>query len=114
MGLAISPDGTLLAVTSQGREGNGGNALNLVKVISPYYPVELPAMEDRAENLIVEKSESPQKTVSQLDSQKKESGIADILSNRTVLWSAGILLILTTVLLIYSIVRKRRSNAKNQ
>lgn len=114
VGLAISPDGTLLAVTSQGREGNGGNALNLVKVISPYYPVEVPKMEDRTENLIVEKSESPQKTVSQLDSQKKESGIADILSNRTVLLGSGILLILIAVLLIYFITRKRRSNARNR
>ena len=71
-------------------------------------------MEDYAENSINEKSESQQKAVSQLDSQKKESGIADILSNRTVLLSAGILLILIAVLLIYFIARKRRSNARNR
>lgn len=35
VGLDVSGDGTLLAVTSQGRKGYGGNALNLFKIIRP-------------------------------------------------------------------------------
>lgn len=33
VGLAISPDGRYMAVTSQGRQGNGGNAVNLFEII---------------------------------------------------------------------------------
>jgi YVTN family beta-propeller protein len=35
VGLDVSADGTLLAVTSQGRKGYGGNALNLFRIIRP-------------------------------------------------------------------------------
>jgi len=109
VGLAISPDGTLLAVTSQGREGHGGNALNLVRVISPYYPVEVPAMNDPTEIGIDEKSESHQDFVSAEVSHEKESGISDILTPRTVLLIAGILLALILALLLYIRARKRHA-----
>lgn len=35
VGLDVSDDGTLMAVTSQGRKGHGGNALNLFRIIRP-------------------------------------------------------------------------------
>lgn len=35
VGLAISPDGTRMIVTSQGRKGFGGNAVNIFEVIRP-------------------------------------------------------------------------------
>lgn len=42
VGLAISPDGSHLAVTSQGRSGGGGNAVNLIKVDRPNFIYDSP------------------------------------------------------------------------
>lgn len=106
VGLAISPDGTLLAVTSQGREGHGGNALNLVKVIRPYYKAPVPAMTDSIAN-DPDASLALQETPGGVDSDR-ESGPDNIIRNMPLLIGTGILLIATLSLLLYFIFRKRK------
>lgn len=49
VGLDVSKDGTLLAVTSQGRKGFGGNALNLFRIIRPGYVPPAKEVFDEAE-----------------------------------------------------------------
>lgn len=50
VGLALSPDGTRAVVTSQGRKGKGGHAVNIFEVLRPDYHAPQPAP-------IVEKTE---------------------------------------------------------
>lgn len=57
VGLAISPDGRLVAVTSQGRQGQGGNALNLFEVDRPdfkYEPVDTVAVDTVAVRPVIQ------------------------------------------------------------
>ena len=104
--LAISPDGTLLAVTSQGREGHGGNALNLVKVIRPYYGTPVPAMTD---SIADDTDDSPalQETPGDVDTDRK-SGSVNIIRNMPFWIGTGISLIAILSLLLYFIFRKRK------
>ena len=106
VGLAISPDGTLLAVTSQGREGHGGNALNLVKVIRPYYGTPVPAMTD---SIADDTDDSPalQETPGDVDTDRK-SGSVNIIRNMPFWIGTGISLIAILSLLLYFIFRKRK------
>ena len=106
VGLAISPDGTLIAVTSQGREGHGGNALNLVKVIRPYYETPVPAMTD---SIADDTDDSPalQETPGDVDADRK-SGSVNIIRNITFWIGTGISLIAILSLLLYFIFRKRK------
>lgn len=106
VGLAISPDGTLLAVTSQGREGHGGNALNLVKVIRPYYKATVTDTTDSiAEN--PDDTLALQETPGDVDSDRK-SGSVNIIRNMPLLIGTGILLLAILSLLLYFIFRKRK------
>ena len=106
VGLAISPDGTLLAVTSQGREGHGGNALNLVRIIRPYYEAPVPAMTDSIAN-DPDDTLALQETPGDVDSDRK-SGSVNIIRNMPLLIGTGILLTAILSLLLYFIFRKRK------
>lgn len=106
VGLAISPDGTLIAVTSQGREGHGGNALNLVKIIRPYYETPVPAMTDSIAD-DPDNSTSLQEKPGDVDTDRK-SGFVNIIRNMPLLIGTGILLIAILSLLLYFIFRKRK------
>lgn len=65
VGLAVSADGTRLVVTSQGRKGFGGNAVNLFDIIrpgvQPFSP--LPAADDEETEDIGDDLSSPETTV---------------------------------------------------
>ena len=111
VGLAISPDGSLLAVTSQGREGHGGNALNLVKVIRHYY--EAPSMMSDSIADDPDDSLAPQEPSITIDYHRK-SRLAYLLQNKLILIGIVILLLAGLSILLYFLFRNRKSQDSEQ
>lgn len=112
VGLAISPDGSLLAVTSQGREGHGGNALNLVKVIRHYYEAPVTAPTDSIAD-DPDDSHAPQEPSITID-YHRQCRLAYLLHNKPLLISTGILLLAVLSILLYFLFRNSKSQDSEQ
>lgn len=107
VGLAISPDGTYLAVTSQGRSGGGGNAVNLIKVDRPNFTY-IPPVSDQEEIQADSIQNEP-------DTFNPENGSPDyfsyterlksLFSNR---WTIGIIVIIIAAIACFLTARGKR------
>lgn len=100
VGLAVSPDGAYVAVTSQGVKGKGGNAVNLFRVErDDFKPLELQSEEEmaRADSIATAKAPMP------AEPQLQEAPA------RTWIWIvAGLGIIILTVAVIIAVRRRRR------
>ena len=107
VGLAISNDGIYLAVTSQGKKGKGGNALNLVKVVRPYY--EAPKRDScvsAAANAVTVDSKA---AVKAFDRKADTSSVGNCLTARQAVSASGfILAIIAAVMLTNRFIGPRK------
>lgn len=102
VGLDVSPDGRYVIVTSQGRKGGGGNAVNIFEVIYPKgrpeiasaYPLFFEDGDELAEEII--EDENKEKAEGEEGAYWKYGAIA-----------AGVILMTSISGSVYSLVRKR-------
>lgn len=122
VGLAVSPLGDRVIVTSQGRKGHGGNAVNIFKIDRPdYLPAPLPetvTSEEEADGMMEEVREEITPVLAKFNEWKPF--LENVYELRDTLWFRWIpivrgvssLVILVIVLfLVFS--RKKRNNNKN-
>lgn len=103
VGLAVSPDGLYMAVTSQGRDRRGGNAVNLFEIIRPGYIPPSPADEE----------EINETETAATDSMADESEL------RLIIRKYGLTAVLSVIVLIlfmtaWHAIRKRSRHKQNQ
>jgi hypothetical protein len=100
VGLDVSPDGTLLAVTSQARKGFGGNALNLFRIVRP---AESVAKSETEQSLVVADTEddaSDALTVCGIDLRSTEAILTMV--------GAGLIIIVLCAIITLSKRKKKR------
>lgn len=90
VGLDVSEDGGLMAVTSQGRKGFGGNALNLFRIERPGYIPTASVVTEEKDNLMV------------VETKTDETNDAD--EGNTITFNTTMILIVVTVFLIMFIL----------
>lgn len=94
VGLAISPDGRRLIVTSQGRKGYGGNAVNIFEIKRPDLPETVAAPTDTvAAGALVEGKDDPSEKSSASDGGLDEDMIIVMAAAGAGLLAGGALLI---------------------
>jgi hypothetical protein len=100
VGLDVSPDGTLLAVTSQARKGFGGNALNLFRIVRP--AAEFVAKSKAKQSLVVANTEddaSDALTVCGIDLRSTEAILTMV--------GAGLIIIVLCTIIVLSRKKKK-------
>jgi DNA-binding beta-propeller fold protein YncE len=108
VGLDVSPDGTLLAVTSQARKGFGGNALNLFRIVRP--AAESATKSEAKQPLVVADTEDDASDALTV------CGI-DLRSTETILMMVGaglIIVVLCTIIVLSKKKKKRKLDCEYQ
>lgn len=101
VGLAVSSDGSRMVVTSQGRKGFGGNAVNIFEIIRPDYT---PVPETLAETVQTSEEDNGSETDRVEDTAVSDSGFWRDL------WPAGGIILLVAggiILICIALFRKR-------